>query len=437
MFTRRQALRSSLLGAGYVGLRALATGLPPALLLNPRKALADATSACASQAAAQFVVFSTCGSGDAMNANVPGTYEDANIGHSTDAGMAASPMMMGGKSYTAALPWTQLPQDVLDRLTFWHLMTDNPIHPKEPDVLKLMGATNAGEMLPSLLAKRLAPCLGTIQSQPISLGATNPSEALTFGGQALPAIPALALKATLTNPAGQMTNLQALRDKTLNDLYGIYKNGATKAQQQYIDSLVTSQQQVRSIRQDQLEALAAITDNSITSQVLAAVTLIQMKVTPVLSVHIPFSGDNHRDIALADETAQTISGVAAIGQLMAQLKTAGLSDQVSVMSLNVFGRTMLKSATTDGRNHNPNHQVSFTIGKQFKPGVIGAVAPLAGDYGCTPIDSKTGAGSASGDIKAVDTLPSWGRTMLKSFGIADADIASDVVRGTVIQSALA
>ena len=29
-----------------------------------------------------------------------------------------------------------------------------------------MGTTDAGEMLPSLLARYLAPCLGTIQTQP-------------------------------------------------------------------------------------------------------------------------------------------------------------------------------------------------------------------------------------------------------------------------------
>ena len=39
-FTRRQTLMSALFGAGYVGLRALATGLPASFLLNPRRALA-------------------------------------------------------------------------------------------------------------------------------------------------------------------------------------------------------------------------------------------------------------------------------------------------------------------------------------------------------------------------------------------------------------
>ena len=349
--------------------------------------------------------------------------------------MAASPLTLAGQSTTAAMPWSKLPQDVLDRTTFWHLMTNTPVHPKEGEVLKLMGATEGGEMLPSLLSRHLAPCLGTIQTQPISLGAVNPVEALTYGGLALPVIPALALKATLTNAAGPLTNLQPLRDQTLNQLYDIYKNGATKAQQQYIDSLVTSQAQVRNIRQDLLNELSTITDNSINSQILAAVALIQMKVTPVLAVHIPFGGDNHRDINLADETSQTISGVAAIGSLMSQLKAAQLQDQVTVMSLNVFGRT-LNASNTDGRSHNPNHQVSFTIGTPFRAGVVGGVAPVGGDYGAVAIDSKTGKAASGGDVAAVDTLASFGQTMLAGLGVAPDAISREVTKGKVIAGAL-
>src|ERR1700755_699158 len=115
--------------------------------------------------------------------------------------------MLGDRTVTAALPWTQLPQSVLDRTTFWHIMTNTPVHPKEPDVLKLMGMTDAGEMLPSLLARQLAPCLGTIQSQPITLGASSPSEGLSFAGQALRITPPLALKATLTSPTGGLADL--------------------------------------------------------------------------------------------------------------------------------------------------------------------------------------------------------------------------------------
>src|SRR5262249_53452143 len=159
------------------------------------------------------------------------------------------------------------------------------------------------------------------------------------------------------------------------------------AQRSYIDSMIASQQQVRSINQSLLDALSSIKDNTAASQVLAAVTLIQMKVTPVISIHIPFRGHNHRDVGLATETAHTVSGVATIAALMQQLAAAGLSDSVTFMSLNVFGRT-IGAGNTDGRQHNPNHQVSITIGTPFRGGVVGGVAPVQGDYGAVAIDSK-------------------------------------------------
>src|SRR6185369_10003163 len=176
---------------------------------------------------------------------------------------------------------------VLDRTVFWHLMTDTPVHSREPDVLKLMGASPAREMFPSLIAKQLAPCLGTVQSQPITLGALTPSENLSYGGAALPVIPPLALRATLANPEGPLSGLQALRTSTLNELYGIYREAATPAQRRYMDTLLTSQQQVRNIRQDLLDRLTTIADNGTAAQIKAAITLIQMNVSPVVTIHIP------------------------------------------------------------------------------------------------------------------------------------------------------
>ncbi len=436
-FTRRQALLRTLFGTGAVGLRALATGLPAAFLANPRRALAaNPTPACGTQAKAQYFIFNTLGSGDPINANVPGLYDDPKIVHSADATMAPTPLKLRGQTFTAAAPWASLPQAVLDRTTFWHLMTNTPVHPKEPDVLRLMGATYGGEMLPSLLAKAMAPCLGTIQSQPLTLGATSPAEGLSFNGAALPIVPALALKATLTNPAGPLANLQALRDKTLGQLYDLYKTGATPAQRAYIDSLVSSQTEVRSINQSLLDALTSIKDNSADSQMLAAVTLIQMKVTPVISVHIPFGGDNHRDIGLQAESTQTVAGVATIASLMAQLATAGLSDAVTFASLNVFGRT-LGPGNTDGRQHNENHQVSITIGKPFLGGVIGGVGPVGKDFGALAIDAKTGAGGAGGAIKPADSLGAFGRTLLSAVGVDKATADNAILGGTVVAAALA
>ena len=439
MLTRRETLLSSLLGPGLLGLRTLASGLPAALLLNPRRALAAAdAAACAGTGAtgAQYFIFNTSGAGDPINASVPGTYDDPNIVHSADPAMAPTPLSIRGQSYTAAAPWASLPQDVLDRTCFWHTMTNTPVHPKEPDVLKLMGATTNGEMLPSLLAKQMAGCLGTIQAQPITVGATSPSEGLSFSGAALPIIPALALKATLTSPASPITDLQPLRDQTLGQLYDLYRNGATPAQRSYIDAMVTSQAQVRHINQTLLDALTSIKDNSAASQILAAVTLIQMNVTPVVAIHIPFGGDNHRDVGLAAETSQTVDGVATIASLMQQLAAAGLTDKVTFVSLNVFGRT-LGPGNTDGRQHNPNHQVSITIGKPYRGGVIGGVAPVQGDYGALDVDSKTGAPQVGGDIPAGATLGTFGKTLLAGVGVAGGVIDSNIQVGQVLAPALA
>src|SRR5499427_7730592 len=120
MITRREAILSTLFGSGYVGLRALATGLPASFLLNPRKALAAAATppACTTPAKAQFIIFATSGGGDPINSSVPGTYEDANIVHSTDPSMAPTPLSIGGQTFTAAAPWAGLPQAVLDRTVF-------------------------------------------------------------------------------------------------------------------------------------------------------------------------------------------------------------------------------------------------------------------------------------------------------------------------------
>ncbi len=70
--SRRNLLLSTLFGAGCVGLRALATGIPASILLNPRRALAGP---CTPATNPQFVIFQTSGNGDPINANAPGSYD--------------------------------------------------------------------------------------------------------------------------------------------------------------------------------------------------------------------------------------------------------------------------------------------------------------------------------------------------------------------------
>ncbi len=443
--SRRNALLATLFGAGGVGLRALATGLPASFLLNPRKAFAGPAPCAGGKA--QFVIFNTSGAGDSINACSPGTYGDKpyygdkGVIHNPDPGLKPASLLLNGKSYLAAKPWTTLPQAALDRTVFFHLMTNTPVHPKEPQVLQLMGAAANNEMLPSLLAKAVAPCLGTIQAQPISIGASNPSEALSYEGATQPIIPPVALKDTLANPTTPLTNLQPLRDQTMKDIYAFYKRDATPAQKAYIDQMALSQTEVRSINQKLLASIAALSDNTVSSQISAAITLIQMKVCPVIAIHIPFGGDNHSDAGLATEAAQTLgtdstqgtTGIPAIALLLSSLQAAGLQDQVSFISLNVFGRT-LGQGSDNGRGHNQNHEVSIAIGKPFAGGVIGGCTQVMGDYGATAIDSKSGLGVLSGgDVPATETLGAFAQTMLAAVG----GDTSPVSTGKVIPAALA
>jgi len=107
------------------------------------------------------------------------------------------------------------------------------------------------------------------------------------------------------------------------------------------------------------------------------------------------------------------------------------------MSLNVFGRTLIAKTGVSGRDHNPNHQVSITIGKPFKAGVIGGVARVAGDYGALGVDSKSGKGLATGaDIDAGSTLASFGKTALSAVGIDSTTIDTLISTGKVVPAAL-
>ena len=431
---------TALFGAGAVGLRALATGLPVSLLMRPDEALADyKPPTCFNKDAAQYLILNTSGSGDPLNGNVPGTYDDPGIKHPMDPTMAPTPMTVGGKQYTAAAPWATMPADILARTCFFHHATMTNAHPNQPKVMELMGAIKAQEMLVSVLSSHLAPCLGTIQAEPVTIGATGPSEALSFRGRTLPILSPTGLKALLTQPAGPLANLQKMRDDDLNRINAIFKRDGTTAQKQFLDRYATSQTQVRAINQNLLGALTAIKQNDVSAQITAAVALFQMNVTPVVAMHIPFGGDNHSDPGLATEATQTVAGVASIVELLNALKSAGLQDKVTFASMNVFGRTMsLANKGQDGRDHLANHHCTLMIGKAIKSSVIGGVQKMANDYGAMALDSASGKGMATGgDVKFEETLGSVGKTLGKAVGLDPAVLDDQITIGKVIPAALA
>jgi hypothetical protein len=432
--TRRELLLQGLLGAGWLGLRSLATGLPAAFLLRPAAASADGEMQCADPAKAQFLILSMSAQGDPVNANVPGTYDFADIAHSADPAMAKSELVLGAQSFWAARPWAGLPDWVRGRLCFFHHATLTNNHPNLPKVMRLMGATARQEMLPSIIAKATAPCLGTVQVEPISVGA---GEILTFEGRGLPNLNPTGLRDVLTHPAGPLFRLHKLRDQSLDKLHATLKNSGTPEKRGYLDRFARSRSEARQISDQLLSNLASITSDRADGQVAAAATLIKMNVAPVVAVSIGFGADNHSDPDLSRETAETQAGVAAINLLAQKLTEYQLEDRVTFAMLNVFGRT-LKKLGTRGRDHWASHHTTVMFGKAVRPGVVGGLAYDAriGDYSCLPIDSTSGRGMAGADIGFEDTLGAVGKTMGAAVGLSSSLLDAQISRGKIVRGTL-
>jgi len=438
---RRRALAHLLFGSGAIGLRAMASGLPISMLLNPRRALAAITGEAKDVAAVtpQFVLMSTSQGGDPVNANAPGTYSDPGIQHPSDPSMAATTFSVGSTQTTAAKVWSQLPASALSRTCFFHHGTYTVVHPDERNVLALMGAIDGGEMLPSMLAKNLMGPLGTLRAQPISLWPDS-NEAISFNGSPLPLMTPQSLAQGIAAPTNGLgtQSLLTLRDQSLDRLHSLIKQGGTPAQKAFVDAYATSSDQIRVLQDKLLSTLSSITDNSPVSQIKAAIALFHMKVTPVVTIHIPFGGDNHGDPNLGTEVAEHQSGTQTLTQMTTLLQDAGLDSQVTFVMMNVFGRTMAAGKTANGRDHNGEHHVTVMMGPHIKGSVIGGVGKMAGgDYGATAIDSGTGASSAGGDIGFSDTFGSMGKTLARAVGLSDAAVQQNIKQGTAIQAALA
>jgi hypothetical protein len=432
-FRRRDVLLGSLFGAGRAGLKALATGLPAAAFLRPMSAFGQGAPTAVDPAKAQYVIISTSSAGDPLNANAPGTYDFPDIVHAADPRVEPVPIMLGQQQVTAARVWSTLSPEILARTTFFHHATLTNNHPNLPKVLGLMGGTARSEMLPSLLAKQLAPALGTVQTEPVSVGA---GQVLTFEGRSLPDLPPTGLRDVLTKADGALKDLVPMRDAQLDRIHAVLKAHGTEAQRRYLDRLALSRTQVRALAGDLLDTLSSIRSNRSDGQVAAAAALIRMNVAPVMAIRIEFGGDNHTDDGLLrSEVPQTETGVQRIQALYDALVAYGLQDRVTIVTLNVFGRTLMKLGTT-GRDHWGSHHAGVIIGKNLRGGVIGGLQPQGGDYAATPIDSASGRGTPDGDIKFEDTLGAFGKTVAAAAGIATEVIDQNILRGKVVTGAL-
>lgn len=131
-----------------------------------------------------------------------------------------------------------------------------------------------------------------------------------------------------------------------------------------------------------------------------------------------------------------------LATLMDTLGGAGLLDQVTVGSFNVFGRTLKLQGP--GRSHNRHHHMMLLMGRNVRGGVIGGLEAIDDDFGATAFSATTGQSSGGGDITRDNSLASVGKTVGVSLGIpADevdrivVDPSSGETRGKVIGAALA
>ncbi len=441
MLNRREAMLSMLFGAGAVGLRSLASGVPAAILLNPRRALAAADAGASAFKNPQYVIYSTSSNGDPVNCNAPGTYDDSGIQHPDDPSMVATPMTFGARTVSGAQIWSTLPASVLARTCFFHHGTYTVIHSYEVNVLGLEGGISAGEMLPSVLSRELSTALGTVRQQPLSLGGAGTIEAIYYRGQPQAFLTPTTLSSVLTAPTNGLgaADLVSMRDRTLTSLNAFFRSQGNTAQRNFIDQYATSVTQLRTLQQGLLSGLSTLKDDSQDSQIQAAIILFQMKVTPVVVVHVGFGGDNHGDKGLGIEIAGHGTGMASIAKMMQALSAANLQDQVTFVMSNVFGRTMVNGANADGRGHNDQHHVTVMIGSGVQGSVIGGptLAQGASEYAALPIVSSTGLGSTSGDIAYGDTLNSMGKTVAAAVGLPRSTISANILSGAVVQPALA
>jgi hypothetical protein len=299
-------------------------------------------------------------------------------------------------------------------------------------VLSLLGGTDDDEMLPTLLAAELAPCLGTLQALPLALGAVT----LAAGGNVLPTLTPTALRALLLKSSSPLVNLRATRDRHLDAVSAIVRKDGTPSQRRYLDARAASRDQARKLADDAESIFSAVTDNGPISQITAAVGLVRLKVAPVLSITLPFGGDNHADDGLQNEATQHLDSIAALGQLMTLLEQNGLSDSVTFASMNVFGRTLLRKGTA-GRDHWPRHAVSLLIGKHVRAGVVGGLVPYQDDFTSAGIDSASGrAVDGGGDVPYEETLGAVGKTIGAAVGVAASKLDTAITTGKAIQAAL-
>ncbi|MBX2799482.1 MAG: DUF1501 domain-containing protein [Myxococcales bacterium] len=414
-------------------LAALASGLPLGLLRTG--VIPDAWAAAPPTSAPQYLILSSGSAGDPMNANCPGSCGGL-PGVVNNPAFPIVDVDLGAVRTRAAEPWGTLPDWVRARSSFVHHMTYQNSHPGYGKVMTLLGngrySDGTGvEQITSIFSDELAGPLGTIQNEPVPVAFSE----LTFQGRALHSLTPTTLASMFAPLQGTNLQLQALRDQTLDAMNARLRSGATPAQRAWLDHHARSRIQARELDDTLVERFSDIEDDLSVNQAISAVTLILMRVSPVIVVQIGFGGDNHADADLLGERDATLQAMSTLTNLFTELDRVGLRDQVTVANLHVFGRTLVEPDLR-GRDHNLAHHVMMTTGVHAQPGVMGGLVPFGNDYGASALDSVSGVAAADGDIGQDESLEAACKTLGVALGIERDVLDTRIEGGKVIEAAV-
>lgn len=412
---RRTFLKRSSQALSALFVQSLASGLPASFLLNPTQVHAQS-----SDQLRKTLILSTSRRGDPMNINCPGSYRQSVENNPI---LESATGTFGTSEAQAARVWCDLPVALRNRLGFFHYAPRSAAHPEYLDAMAFHGnlngrGGNGSEIFPSAIAQMTYQQGLYLQEEPVRLCDTD----LTFESQPIQQVKPVDLKALFDPADPALVDLRSVRDSVLDSLYADMRVNGNRAQRNFVDRYALSREQSRQLSMNLGQYLEGIPNdeedlNNAQDQIIAAVALARIGVSPVITVNIPFGGDNHQDSDLQMEADQTTSGVQLIGELWNMLNVAQLEDQVSFAAMNVFGRRSTRNSR-GGRDHNQHHAVMVGFGSGVQGGVYGRM---------------TADGQAQ-DINGITqerTLEAAGASMMRAFGCEEADITLRVPNGQI------
>ena len=301
-----------LFGAGLVGLRSLASGIPAV----------DAPESAARDGRGARRRGGRRGAGDhqsavrhlqhvvrrrPVNCNAPGTYDDPGIDHPSDPSMVSTPMTFGvADGQRGARSGRRSPASVLARTCFFHHGTYTIIHPDEVKVLGAHGASRRRRDAPLVsVARALHGARDGAPAAALAGRPTGPSRPSSTRGSRRPSSRRRRWRASSRSPRTASARPTWWRSATRRSIRSTPTRAARGIRRRRTSSTSTRRRSRSFARCSRAcsSSLSAIKDNSQDSQIQAAIILFQMKVTPVVAVHVSFGGDNHGDTGLASEIA--------------------------------------------------------------------------------------------------------------------------------------